>query len=121
MLDQVVISCRILFKRIAIMPKRQFPKLKVSISNIPVNTPDIIHVLPYVADNNGLLVLKLKWKFNYRGHLYFEAVCPESVHMALKYLKENNPLYCDIHVDVSNIPNELTEMTDSTQYNIVNP
>ena len=45
--------------------------------------------------------------------MYFEAVRPESVHMALKYLKENNPLYGDICIDVNNIPNELTEMTDT--------
>ena len=53
--------------------------------------------------------------------MYFEAVCPESVGMALKYLKENNPLYCDICIDVNNIPNELTEMTDTIQNNKVYP
>ena len=116
-LEQVLISRRILFKKIAIMPKGQFPKLKGSICNIPVNASDIINVLPHGADSNGLVVVKLKQKLNYRGHLHFEAVHAESVHMALKYLKENNPLYCDIHTDVNNIPNELTEMTDAIQYN----
>ena len=53
--------------------------------------------------------------------MYFEAVRPESVGMALKYLKENNPLYCDICIDVNNIPNELTEMTDTIQNNKVYP
>ena len=37
--------------------------------------------------------------------------------MALKYLKENNPLYRDIRIDVNNISNELTEMTDTIQNN----
>ena len=49
--------------------------------------------------------------------MYFEAVRSESVQMALKYLKENNPLYCDIHIDVNNIPNELTKINDAIKYN----
>ena len=88
------------------MPKGQFHTLKGSICNIPVNTSDIIIALPHGVDSNGLVVVKLKRKLSYRGHVYFEAVRPESVHMALKYLKENNPLYGDICIDVNNIPNE---------------
>ena len=99
------------------MSKGQFPKLKGSICNTPVNTADIINVLPHGADSNGLVVAKLKRKLSYHGHLYFEAVRPESVRMALKYLKENNPLYRDIRIDVNNIPNELTEMTHTIQNN----
>ena len=60
-----------------------------------------------------MVVVKLKRKLSYREHVHFEAVRPESVHMALKYLKENNPLYGDICIDVNKIPNELTEMTDT--------
>ena len=98
------------------MPKGQFPKLKGSICSIPVNTSDIINILPHGADSNSLVVVKLKSKLNYLGQVYFEAVRPES-----KYLKENNQLYCDIHIDVNNIPNELTEMIDTIQYNKVHP
>ena len=97
------------------MLKGQFPTLKGSICNIPINTSDIIIVLPHGADSNGSVVVKLKWKLSYHGHVYFEAVLPESVYMALKYLKENNPLYGDICIDVNNIPNEWTEMTDTIQ------
>ena len=114
-LEWVLISRRILFKKRAIMPKGQFPKLKGSNCSIPVNTSDIINVLPHGADSNSLVVVKLKSKLSYLGHVYFEAVRPES-----KYLKENNPLYCDIHIDV-NIPSELTEMIDTIQCNKVHP
>ena len=65
------------------MSKGQFPKLKGSICNTPVNTSDIINVLPHGADSNGLVVVKLKRKLkrklSYHVHLYFEAVRPESV------------------------------------------
>ena len=46
-----------------------------------------------------------------------ETVSLELIHMTLKYLNENSSCYCDIRIDVNNIPNELTEMTDTIQYN----
>ena len=42
------------------MPKGRFPKLKGSICNIPIDLADIINVLPYGADSNGFVVVKLK-------------------------------------------------------------
>ena len=61
-LERILISRRILFKKIAIMSKEQFPKLKGSICNIPVNTLGITNVLPHSADSNGLVVDKIKMK-----------------------------------------------------------
>ena len=112
-----MISRRILFKKMAFLTKEQFQKLKGNINNIPVNTLDIINVLPHGVGSNGLVVVKLKRKLSYRGHVYSESARTESAHMALKYLKENNLLYCDIYIDINNIPNEVTEMTDTIQYN----
>ena len=76
-LGRVLISRRILFKKVSIMPKGRFPKLKGSICNIPIDLADITNVLPYGADSNGLVVVKLKRKLNYQGHVSFEAVHPE--------------------------------------------
>ena len=73
-LEKAIISRRILFKKITIMPKGQTPKLKGSICNVPVNTSDVVHTLPQGADSNGILMVKLKRKLIYRGHVYFEAV-----------------------------------------------
>ena len=64
-------------------------------------------MLPRGADSNDLVVIKLKHKLTYRSHVYFEAVRPELLNQALMYLKENNPLYSDVSVDISNIPNNL--------------
>ena len=61
------------------MPKGRFPKLKESIYNIPTDLADLTNFLPHGADNNGLVAVKLKRKLNYRGHVYFEAVRPETV------------------------------------------
>ena len=58
-LEKAIISCRILFKKITIMPKGQTPKLKGSICNVPVNTSDVVHTLPQGADSNGILMVIL--------------------------------------------------------------
>ena len=64
-LERVLISKRILFKKVAIMPKGQFPKLKGAICNIPIETMDITNTLPQGADSSGLLMVKLKRKLNF--------------------------------------------------------
>ena len=54
-LERAIISRRILFKKITIMPKGQTPKLKGSICNVPVNTDDVANILPQGADSNGII------------------------------------------------------------------
>ena len=71
-----------------------------------------MNTLPQGADSNGILMVKLKRKLMYRGHVYFEAVSPDIVQSALQYLKLNNPLYCDIEINVGNIPEHLLSLTE---------
>ena len=58
-LQRVSISRRILFKKVSIMSKGRFPKLKGSIFNKPIEIDDITNVLPPDANSNGLLIVKL--------------------------------------------------------------
>ena len=101
-LERVLIPQRILFKKVTIMSKGNFPKLKSSICNVPIDTVDISDVLPRRADSNGLVAIKLNCKLPYRGHVYFEAARPELLNLTLMYLKENNPLYSDVAGMLSN-------------------
>ena len=64
-LEKVLISKIILFKRVAIMSKDNFPKLKGSICNVPIDTVDISDVLPREADSNDLVGIKLKCKLTH--------------------------------------------------------
>ena len=83
------------------MLKGQTAKLKGSICNVPIDTNDVTNILPLGADSNGIIMIKLKRKLSFRGHVYFEAVSPDLlVSLALTYLKENNHLYSDIVIDV---------------------
>ena len=113
-LKRVLISRRILFKKINVMPKGRFPKLKGSICNISTDSNNIANVLPQGADSNGLLVVKLKRKLNYCGHVYFEVVHSKIIYQALMYLKQSNSLYHDIGLALNNIPRNLLLLTDNT-------
>ena len=91
------------------MPKGQSPKLKGALCNVPIDVADICNTLPRPADSNGIVIVKLKRKLQYRGHVYFESVRPDIIFRLLQYLKLNNSLYHDIEIDVKNIPSFLIE------------
>ena len=94
------------------MPNGKFPKLRGSICNVPIDTANIVNVLPRGADINGLVVVKLKPKLCYRGHVYFESVRPKLIHQALTCLKENNALYSDISINLGNMSHNLLSLPD---------
>jgi len=111
-LEKVLFSKRILFKKISIMPKGQQPKIKGAICNIPVRADAVSNCLPRSADNNGLLFVKLKRKIMFRGHVYFESVRPEFIQNALTFLKNCNPFYSNILIQMDNISKELLSLSD---------
>ena len=65
------------------MPKGQQRKIKGAVCNIPVSCEETCRVLPRPADSSGIIMLKLKRKLQFRGHVYFQAVRPEIVLHAL--------------------------------------
>ena len=54
-----------LFKKVAIMSKDYFPNLKGATWDIPIETADLTDIPPQGA-HNGLLMIKLKRKLNFR-------------------------------------------------------
>ena len=74
-LKRVFVSRKILFKKVTIIPKGQSSKLKGSTCNITVSEVDRNCVsLPRSADSNGLIIVKLERKTEYRSHVVFEPV-----------------------------------------------
>ena len=69
-LERVLVAKRILFKKVTVMPKGQSPKMKGSICNIPISEIDNnYNSLPRPADRKGVIIVKLKRKAAYRGHM----------------------------------------------------
>ena len=111
-LEQVLISQRIVFEKIIIMPKGRQRKIKGAICNVPVNCEETCKVLPRPPDSSGIILVKLKRKLEFRGHVYFQAVRPQVVMHALQWLQGNNPLYENIYINLSNIDLTLSMMGD---------
>ena len=108
-LERILIARRLQFKKVTIIPKGQSPKFKGAICNIPIDVVSTCNTVPRPADSNDLVIVKLKRKLEYRGHVYFEPVHPRLIFRILQFLKKNNPLYPDININLSNIPDCLTQ------------
>ena len=107
-LERLLVSRRILFKKLTVMPKGKSLTIKGSICYIPVSEVDVkCHRLPRPADSNGLIIVKLKCKLEYKGHAVFEAVRPDVVIHFLEFLRSHNDLYSDIEINPSNIPVDI--------------
>ena len=64
-LEKILVSKWHLFKKVAIMPKGQSPKIKGSVCNVPVEIMDVSTLLLRQANSNGLVIIKLKRKLEY--------------------------------------------------------
>lgn len=104
-------------KKIAVMHKGQQRKIKGAICNVPVECDQTCNILPRPTERSGIILLKLKRKLEFRGHVYFEAVRPEFILAALNWLKANNVLYKDIEIDCTNDSRDLTEIALENEVN----
>ena len=99
-------------RKVVIMPKGNSPKIKGAICNVPVDAEDMCNVLPRPACSNGLLVVKLKRKLTYRGHVYFEPIRPNIITELLNFFKINNPFYTNVTIDLNHLSDELLCFND---------
>ena len=106
-LELPLISKRLLFKKIVIMPKGQTPKMYDSITNVPVNVSETYNQLPRERNCEEAILVELKRKIAFKGHVYFEPVRPQRVRAALEFLQKVNPLYQDVLISNANINPDL--------------
>ena len=99
------------------MPKGQQRKIKGAICNVPVNCQETCKVLPRAPESSGIILLKLKRKLQFKGHVYFQAVRPNLILNALHWLRANNPLYENTVIDLNNIEHRLTSIGDHENEN----
>ena len=109
-LEQIFIAQRIVFQKVVVMPKGQQRKIKGTVCNVPVDCVQHCNILPRPQEISGIIMLKLKRKIKFRGHVYFQAVRPEVIVHVLNWLRNNNPLYSNVEINLSNIDNSLTTM-----------
>ena len=70
----------------------------VKVREATIEAVNICNILPGSAVSNGLIVVELKRDLKYRGHVYFEIVCPHIVYQARTYLKSHYKFYGNISI-----------------------
>ena len=92
---KVLIGKCILFKKVAIMRRREMKNMTGTICNIPVDNIDVTNLSPRTSHSSRLMNVKFKHKLEYHGYVLFEPVRPDSPWSVLSYLKQNNQFYKD--------------------------
>ena len=112
-LEKVLTAKRILFKKFAIKHgKGEFAKIKGNVCNIPVQNDTVYNVLTRSANNNGLIIVKLKRHLRYRGYVDFEPVRPSAIYEALNYLKRKSKFFEDISISYSLNSPQILNLSD---------
>ena len=103
-LGRVLIAKHILFKKITVLSRGKMEKITGTICNVLVDDIDIINLFPRTADSTGLVIVKLKRKLEYGGHVLFEPFMPAFL---------CNILYYHIIVKPENISGDLITLADT--------
>lgn len=75
-LGKVLITKRLLFRKIAIMPIEKMKENSGTTGNIPIYTNNATNMVTRPADSNAIVIIKLNYKLQYRGQVFFESVRP---------------------------------------------
>ena len=99
------------------MAKEQSLKLIGAVVNVLV---DVNETLDKLLNCDHIVLMKLKKKLKYKGHIFLEPVNPEKICRALALSKQRNHFYSDIKIEIDSIPssfcyfNENNEIVDNT-------
>ena len=78
-IEQILKAQQIVFEKIWVSPKRQQRKMKGAICNVPIECDQTCSQLPRPPDRSGIIMLKLKRKLQFKGHVYFQAARTELI------------------------------------------
>ena len=68
-LERVLIAKTLQFEKVTIMQKGQSSKFKGAICNVPIYVVSTCNTLAHPANFNGIVIVKLKTKLEYIGHV----------------------------------------------------
>ena len=92
LLELRLISLRVPFMKMVALPSGK----QRCIHGPAVNVPSKVDTYAQCFPVSELIPLKLERKLAFRGHYMYDYISPEK---ALRWLKENNPLYADIDIN----------------------
>ena len=98
-LELRLICLRVPFMKMVALPTGKQRSIHGPAVNVPSKVDTICEVLPRLPSQTEMVPLKLKRKVAYQGHYMYDYVTPQKPLDALRFLKAQNPLYCDIEIN----------------------
>ena len=98
-LELRLICLRVPFVKMVALPTGKQRSIHGPAVNVPSNVDTICEVLPRLPSQTEMVPLKLKRKVAYRGHYMYDFVTPQKPLDALRFLKAQNTLYCDVAIN----------------------
>ena len=114
-LEVAFISRRVPFMKLLALPRGTQTCVHNFVVNIPVEPEDSVSILPRVPSSASMVLVWLKRKLQYRGHVFLQNIKPQKILDALNTLQLINPLYSDVKVDENwhqSYSNESPELWD---------
>ena len=99
LLELRLISLRVPFMKMVALPSGKQTCIHGPAVNVPSKVDTVCTVLPRLPSQAELIPFKLKRRMVYRGHYMYDYISPEKVLTALRWLKQNNPLYANIDIN----------------------
>ena len=99
LLELRLISLRVPIMKMVALPSGKQRCIHGPAVNVPSKVDTICTVLPHLPSETELVPLKLKRKLAYTGHYMYDYISPEKVLSALRWLKQNNPLYAETDIN----------------------
>ena len=100
-LEVRLISERIPFMKLVSLPRGRQVGIQGPAVNVPTDFDMVCEQFPRLPTECQIVSLKLKRKLEYRKAYIHDYVCPDKVLKALEWLKENNPLYKEVDINLT--------------------
>ena len=111
-LEKRLISLRVPFMKMVALPSGKQHCIHGPAVNVPSKLGSVCELLPRLPSETELVPLKLKRKLSYKGHYLYDFVRPDKVIGALRWLKDNNPLYKDVAMNDNWVQDSLANNSD---------
>ena len=120
-LELRLISLRIPFMTMVALPVGKQRSIHGPAVNVPSKLDTVCTQLPRLPSQSELVPLKFKRKLSYKNHYMYDYVTPNNILNALRWLKINNPLYKDIHINTDWVTQSLHDDEEMLCSLIENP
>ena len=111
-LEKRLISLHVPFMKMVALPSGKQRCIHGPAVNVPSKLDSVCELLPRLPSESELVPLKLKRKLSYKGHYLYDFVRPDKVIGALRWLKDNNPLYKDVAINDNWVQDSLANNSD---------